>query len=133
VEEQESRLGEKYRSWQVEKDTSRRAFWIETFEPLKAATDDPKWMADAAQAGPLWSEIADWVIQAENFHEAYENERNDPTGGKPRLGPMRESFAAWHFDYINNASPRFQTFAARWLDSLPELRDTEAMEAQPNG
>ena len=133
VEEQESRLGEKYRSWQVEKDTSRRAFWIETFEPLKAATDDAKWMADAAQAGPLWSEIADWVNQAEDFHEAYENERTDPTGGKPQLGPMRESFAAWHFDYINNASPRFQTFAARWLDSLPELRDTDAMEAQPNG
>lgn len=133
VENEEKRLGDKYRSWYVEKEKARSAFWVETFEPLKAATDDAKWMADAAQAGPLWSEIADWVTQAEDFHNKYENERNDPTGGKPRLGPMSESFAAWHFDYINNASPRFQTFAARWLDSLPELKDTDAMEAQPNG
>lgn len=133
VENEELRLGNKYRSWFVEKEKSRSAFWLETFEPLKAATDDSKWMGDAAQAGTMWSEVADWVTQADDFHSVYEGSRSNPAGGKPNLKQMRENFAAWHFNYVNNASPQFQAFAARWLDSLPELRETDAMEAQANG
>lgn len=128
VDAERDRLRLKYPAWGYHYDTVRSNFWSQTFEPLKVATDDPEWMAEAAQYGAKWSEIADWVNAADNFYTYYNMARSNPEGGKPDLKTRRENFAAWHFQYVNNASPEFQAFAERWLSNIPELEDLDESE-----
>lgn len=128
VDAERDRLRLKYPAWGYHYDTVRSNFWSQTFEPLKVATDDPEWMAEAAQYGAKWSEIADWVNAADNFYTYYNMARRNPEGGKPDLKTRRENFGAWHFQYVNNASPEFQAFAERWLSNIPELEDLDESE-----
>lgn len=125
VYDSEQALRAKYPAWGIHKDTVRSNFWTQTFNPLKVATDNQAWMRDAAKSGVQWSEIADWVDMADNFHYYYEQARINPEGGQPDLKSRREKFALWHFQYVNAASPEFQAFAERWLSNIPELDDVD--------
>ena len=82
-------------------------------------------MADMANYGTKWSEIADWVAVTENFYTYYEQARLSPEGGKPDLMGRKEKYAKWHYDFVNNASPEFRAFAERYLSNMPELNDID--------
>lgn len=126
VEGEEQRLATKYRSWYVEKETSKSAFWARTFPALQKATDDQGWMNTAARMGTKWSEIADWTNATEKWYSAYEIIRTQPNADVVTLKDMRIAYSRWHFQYVNAASPEFQSFAARWL-TVPELEDEKEL------
>ena len=128
VDGERDRLRNKYPAWGFHYDTVRSNFWSQTFEPLKVATDNAEWMSEAAKYGTKWSEIADWVNAAENFYTYYQDAQRNSAGGRPDLKGRREKFGAWHFQYVNNASPEFQAFAERWLSNIPELDDFDESE-----
>lgn len=125
VKAEENRMRQAYPAWANDLDEARSNFWTQTFQPLLIATDNEAWMADMANYGTKWSEIADWVAVTENFYTYYEQARLSPEGGKPDLMARKEKYAKWHYDFVNNASPEFQAFAERYLSNMPELNDID--------
>lgn len=117
---EEKRIEGKYRSWAVDRAESRNAFWQKTFPALLRATDNEPWMAEAAKYGPKWSEIADWTETTRIWHDALTAAQAGAIGEDITQKDLKDMYSVWHYQYVNNASPEFQSFAARWLN-FPEL------------
>lgn len=118
-------LSARYSSWDRARNTRRSDFWGQDFTALEVITDDGKFMRDMSQYGSKWSEVADWVNVTQVYREQYKSEQMRSTGSRPNLKGMRELYANWHFSYVNNASPEFQVWAARYLSSIPDLEEFE--------
>lgn len=119
----ENELNKAYPLWASERNAARADFRKGTLNALNVITADKNWMS--AQPNDKWDEISVWADSATRFYQKYDELT---TSGQDTRW-LRESFSAWHHNYVKNGSTEFGMFASRWLSNMKELIDEEEMTA----
>jgi hypothetical protein len=114
--ERELYIATKYPGWQNSRPKPKE-FYKEIFPVIQTIIKDEKWMAHASKVNTKWDEIALWSKNVENFRKEYLEAGNSDA----RAYDLRASFSQFHFEFIQSASDEFGAFAARYLNSMPEL------------
>lgn len=110
-------ISRKYPGWSSTRRDNQKEFWTEIFPVVKTIASDMNWRKQADTESNKWADIALWLTRAEEFHKRYE-----AAGATEAMRyDMRASFSQFHFDFLQNASDEFSTFATRYLNSMPEL------------
>jgi len=117
-----------YPGWINDRTVQQGKFWDQTFPTLKKIANDPVWRkyVDPIDGGK-WAEISYWIGQVENFRAGY-GQLGSTTARDQGFSSSLNNF---HYKFVQGASDGFAAFAARWLESMPEL-DIEKV-AVPNG
>ena len=115
--EQEAEIAKKYPGWQATRQDQQKNFWLEVFPLVKEIANDPKWRKEADKKSDKWKNIQQWVVQAEKLQSRYD--AADATDAMKF--DMAATFSQFHFDFLQNASDEFSTFATRYLNSMPQL------------
>ena len=117
-----------YPGWVNDRTVQQGKFWDQTFPILKKIANDPTWRkyVDPIDGGK-WAEISYWIGQVEQFRSGY-GKLGSTTARDQGFSSSLNNF---HYKFVQGASDGFAAFAARWLESMPEL-DIEKV-AVPNG
>ncbi len=110
-------ISRKYPGWASTRRDNQKEFWTELFPVVQTIASDMNWRKQADSQSNKWADIALWATRAEEFHKAYELAGTT----EAMRYDMRAAFSQFHFDFLQNASDEFSTFATRYLNSMPEL------------
>jgi len=103
--------------WAENRSASQRDFWGVTVPAIQEIAGDAKWRQYADGQGDKWTEIAYWLTQANAFRQQYTAAMNSDN----RKADLKAQFSQFHYNFMQVASDDFSTFAARWLENMPEL------------
>jgi hypothetical protein len=103
--------------WADNRSSSQKDFWGVTVPAIQEIANDPKWRQYADGKSDKWTEIAYWLTQANAFREQYTAAMNSDR----RKADLKAQFSQFHYNFMQVASDEFSTFAARWLENMPEL------------
>lgn len=112
------KIKDNYPGWVNDRQTAADKFWSKTVPALEAIATDPTWRKYVDKIdGGKWAEISYWLGQVRNFKNQY----GDVSSSSARDVDLKTRLANFHYEYIQYASDSFAAFAARWLESMPEL------------
>lgn len=103
--------------WADNRSASQKDFWGVTVPAISEIANDAKWRQYADGKSDKWTEIAYWLTQANTFREQYTAAMNSDK----RKADLKAQFSQFHYNFMQVASDEFSTFAARWLENMPEL------------
>lgn len=110
-------IAQNYRAWTQAYNDSREDYWNGLIPTIESIVSDNSWMLKASQTSNKWEEIGYWVSIARQFKNQYEI----PNQSEDRKFMLRQQFAQFHYDFLQQSSEEFGAFANRWLNSIPEL------------
>jgi hypothetical protein len=114
---QEEEIAKKFPGWQSTRQDNQKNFWLEVFPVVKEIANNPSWRKEADKKSDKWKDIDLWVKEAEELRRGYD--AADATDAMKF--DMAATFSQFHFDFLQNASDEFSTFATRYLNSMPQL------------
>ena len=113
----ENMLREKYPAWDKDREFNRQGWYTQTGAALESVLSNKKWMkAQSKTNASLWYEVEQFMEMANSFRFASNNAASEVA-----MGSYRENFEAAYYTMLQQYSPQFGAFAARWLSSHPLL------------
>lgn len=110
--------------WAEVRDNNRNDFWRVTVPAIKQVTSNTAWMKHANKNTNKWNEIAYWIDQVSAWKTNYDMIGNSAN----RKQDARAQLAQFHYDFLQVASEDFATFSSRWLESMPQLTESLAVQ-----
>lgn len=110
-------IAKDFPGWVTDRNSGRKDFWLQTIPAIREIANDAKWRKTADAQSPKWQEIQYWITQADKFRVAMDQTMITAE----RKNAMKANFAQFHYDFLQGASDEFAAFAARWLETMPEL------------
>lgn len=113
----ENMLREKYPAWDKDREFNRQGWYTQTGAAIETILSNQDWMQAQADTGSnLWFEVAQFMEMANAYRYAY----NNSTSGDA-MSIDRGNFESTYYTMLQQFSPQFGAFAARWLSNHPLL------------
>lgn len=116
-------ITKKYPRWTQSYNNEREDYWRGLIPTVEKIVGNTEYRAQAYKYGPKWEEIAYWLSYAKDFKRQY-----DMSGqSEENKFSLKQQFAQFHYDFLQESSEEFAAFAYRWLNSIPELNEELAV------
>jgi hypothetical protein len=113
----ENELRKKYPAWDKDREFNRQGWYTQTGAAINAIITDSSWMESQSNTGNnLWFEVAQFMEMAQAYRYVYDNSTSDQA-----MGINRSNFESTYYQMLQQYSPAFGAFAARWLSNHPLL------------
>lgn len=102
---------------------TREDYWNGLIPTIEKVVGDTNYRSKAFQYGTKWEEIAYWLEYAKEFKRLYDI----PNQSEQSKFVLKQQFSQFHYDFLQESSEEFASFAYRWLNSIPELSEELAV------
>lgn len=110
-------IARQYPGWTQAYNDTREDYWRGLIPTIEKIVGDSKYRSQAFQYGPKWEEVAFWLDRA----KAFKKQMDIPNQSEDRKFMLRQQFSQFHYDFLQESSEEFASFAYRWLNAIPEL------------
>ena len=116
-------IGTEFKGWADERQQGQKDFWNVTVPVLEEIISNQQWMNHSGKQSNKWNEIAYYVQEIKQWKKEYDLVMNDPR----RERDLRTRLSQFHFDFLQVASDDFDTFSAKYFESMPQLNPDSAV------
>ena len=116
-------IGTEFKGWADERQQGQKDFWNVTVPVLEEIISNQQWMNHSGKQSNKWNEIAYYVQEIKRWKKDYDLVMNDPR--RERL--LKSRLSQFHFDFLQVASDDFDTFSAKYFESMPQLNPDSAV------